>query len=192
MSTATKEQKNQVEPTAPIEPMPVMTIEPGVALDYAFTKTATLSERVRRYVLEKSGSLTEIARITSLPKTTLNPWLLGQKGITTTVLDKICEAYAIYPVRLFGENSDNVPSACDFSPMLQEVSRASIVSETEAMRKLSEEHKREREKLNELVDWYQSRIDQNGVMLTQLMQRAEELGKIVERLTKDMEAGKEQ
>lgn len=97
MSTATKEQEKQVELTTNEQVLSI-------------TNYVPLSERVRRYVLEKSGGLAEIARKTGLPKTTLNPWLLGQKGITTGVLDKICEAYEIVPFRIDGTNSEHVPT----------------------------------------------------------------------------------
>lgn len=70
----------------------------------------SLSERIRLYVLEKSGGLAEIARVTGIPKTTLNPWLLGQKGITTSVLDRVCQAYQIVPFIIDGGPSEHVSS----------------------------------------------------------------------------------
>ena len=59
----------------------------------------SLSERVRLYVLEQSGGVVGAHKATGVPKTTLGPWLKGEKGLTSPVFDRICEAYRINATR---------------------------------------------------------------------------------------------
>lgn len=93
-----------------------VTVQVDSDISVTFLKPAPLSERVRAYILEESGSLAEIARKTGIPKTTLNPWLLGKKSVTTNVLDRICEVYLISPIRLFDKSpSDDIPSLQELS-----------------------------------------------------------------------------
>jgi transcriptional regulator with XRE-family HTH domain len=76
-----------------------------------------LTERVKRYVLEKSKTLAEIHKVTGVPRTTLGGWLKGEKSLTTTVFDRICQAYEISPVRLYDmpESGMSVPTLKELS-----------------------------------------------------------------------------
>jgi transcriptional regulator with XRE-family HTH domain len=86
-----------------------------------------LTERVKRYVLEKSKTLAEIHKVTGIPRTTLGGWLKGEKSITTTVFDKICQAYEISPVRLLDvEDSEHVRNLMGLIPDINTAEKAMI------------------------------------------------------------------
>ena len=86
-----------------------------------------LTERVKRYVLEKSKTLAEIHKVTGIPRTTLGGWLKGEKSITTTVFDRICQAYEISPVRLLDvEDSEHVRNLMGLIPDINTAEKAMI------------------------------------------------------------------
>ena len=138
-----------------------------------------LTERVRLYVIEKSGSLAEVSRVTGIPKTTLGGWLSGKKDLTTGVFDKVCEAYGILPVRLFGKPSDNVVTVINLSPYLTQLQQFQVVLESEAIRKIQKEHHEERQILLQTLKWYQSKLDTKTVLSTQAIS---ELNGLMDRL----------
>lgn len=80
--------------------MSVSEVEPAVGEPTSRIESRSLSERVRLYVLERSGNATEIFKVTGVAKTTLGAWLKGEKALTTPVFDRICQAYGIVPTRL--------------------------------------------------------------------------------------------
>ena len=91
------------------------------------TECDTVSKRVQRYVLEKSKTLAEIHKKTGVPRTTLRAWLKGEKSITTTVFDKICQAYKISPVRLLdAEDSEHVRNLKGVLPDINTAEKAMI------------------------------------------------------------------
>lgn len=182
MSTVTKKREKQIEPTTPdltqLELEAVQEVESGPSI----TKLETISERVKRYILEKSGTLSEISRVTSVPKTTLTGWLNGHKELTTGVFDKICEAYGIHPFRFFGEDSDFVPVAHKTQEHLVKV-HEEVLFETKAMERLSKEHEEERNRLTDLLKWYHGKIDHltfaNAHLTATLDETNRQLGKMI-------------
>lgn len=93
--------------------MSVSEAEPAVGEPTSRIESRSLSERVRLYVLERSGNATEIFKVTGVAKTTLGAWLKGEKALTTPVFDRICQAYGIVPTRpdIGLGDSDHVPYA---------------------------------------------------------------------------------
>lgn len=91
--------------------MSVSEAEPAVGEPTSRIESRSLSERVRLYVLERSGNATEIFKVTGVAKTTLGAWLKGEKALTTPVFDRICQAYGIVPTRpdIGLGDSDHVP-----------------------------------------------------------------------------------
>jgi len=91
----------------------VSEVEPAVGEPISGIESRSLSERVRLYVLEQSGNATEIFKVTGVAKTTLGPWIRGEKALTTPVFDRICQAYGIVPTRpdIGLGDSDHVPYA---------------------------------------------------------------------------------
>ncbi len=156
-----------IDETEPVEKQEEHATEP-IGTDYP-----SFTERVRRYVLEVSGSLAEVSRMTGIPKTTLGGWLSGKKDLTTGVFDKVCEAYCIYPITHMDTKSLIIPS-------IDSVSKAyESLAETAAMRRLSEEHKSEVDKLNGLVQWYQSKLRERAASIHQLLESSRDLQQIV-------------
>jgi hypothetical protein len=144
-----------------------------------------LTERVRHYVMETSGSLAEVSRVTGIPKTTLGGWLSGKKDLTTGVFDKVCEAYGIFPVRVAGKPSAMVVTAATLvrthNPYqyFSAVEKHLLVLESEAIRKIQKEHNEERQILLETLKWYQSKLDAKTVLSTRAL---EELNGLMDRL----------
>lgn len=103
-------------------------IERGLNLIEA-TNPDPLSERVRKYVVKTSGGLAEVHRRTGIPKTTLGGWIKGEKDITTSNFDRICEAYGIEPVRMTGEPSEDVPTAAQLGGELSDSDRIRLETE---------------------------------------------------------------
>jgi hypothetical protein len=91
----------------------VSEVEPAVGEPISGIESRSLSERVRLYVLERSGNATEIFKVTGVAKTTIGPWIRGEKALTTPVFDRICQAYGIVPTRpdIGLGDSDHVPYA---------------------------------------------------------------------------------
>ena len=122
--------------------MSVSETEPIVGRPVKRIEGRSLSERVRLYVLEQSGGVVGAHKATGVPKTTLGPWLKGEKGITSPVVDRICEAYRIIATRSdvgLGD-SEHVPYARNV------VARNASIDEQEIIRL----RYRERELLNQL------------------------------------------
>lgn len=107
-----------------------------------------LTERVRRYILEKSKTLAEIHKVTGVPKTTLGAWLKGEKSITTTVFDKICQAYEISPVRLNGQDSSkDVPTVQELATFNEGEKVKLLLELQQAMQRASNAEQKMREKI---------------------------------------------
>lgn len=130
-----------------------------------------LTERVRRYILEKSKTLAEIHKVTGVPKTTLGAWLKGEKSITTTVFDKICQAYEISPIRLSGQNaSKDVPTVQELATFnegekvrllleLHQATQRALNAEREMREKIANELERQAEIMR--VDWEMDQYKQS-------------------------------
>lgn len=111
-----------------------------------------LSERVRRYVLETGGGLAKVTKDTGLPKTTLGPWLKGdKKHISTSTFDRICEVYGIEPIRMSGEPSDDVPTANQLGG-LEDSERVRLETELAEARRTIQEQQRASLHVSELMD----------------------------------------
>lgn len=124
----------------------------------------SLSERVRRYVLATSKTLAEVHRVTGIGKSTLNPWLKGERTITTGIFDRICEAYKISPVRLYGgqESNSDVPTLQELSTFnegekskltteLHQATERALNAEQKMREKIASELERQAEIMR--IDW---------------------------------------
>lgn len=111
----------------------------------------TLSERVRRYVLETGGGLADVARATGLQKSTLNPWLKGERQINTSTFDKICKVYGIEPLRMSGDPSDDVPTAKQLGE-LEESERVRLETELAEARQTIQKHQRVSFHVSEFIE----------------------------------------
>jgi transcriptional regulator with XRE-family HTH domain len=110
-----------------------------------------LSERVRRYVLETGGGLADVARATGLPKSTLNPWLKGERHITTSTFDRICEVYGVEPIRMSGDPSDDVLTAKQLGG-LEESERVRLETELAEARQTIQKHQRVSFHVSEFIE----------------------------------------
>jgi transcriptional regulator with XRE-family HTH domain len=128
-----------------------------------------LTERVKRYVVEKSKTLAEIHKVTGVPRTTLGGWLKGEKSITTTVFDKICQAYEISPVRLYDvEDSEHVRNLMGLIPDINTAEKAMIerldAMET-AMMIQDQARKNLAREMRDLADAISTSTDYRGVVI---------------------------
>ncbi len=121
-----------------------------------------LSEHVRNFVLEKSGTLAEISRVTGVPKTTLGGWLNGKKDLTTGVFDKVCEAYGI--IAMFRRD------------LMSDKASFEQIATPDVVLALVDESKRLKE-----------RYDEQKLLSTRMIEHAAEQRKEIERLRDRLE-----